>query len=145
MWENRLVQVTPCRVLYPGERGSSLPGMVGTSVPKRLQRFILVELLARPLHIQEAPHSILNLKTVPRIEIWRSFPHITQGNAVKATESKSQPFASTSLKIQHTQPWWALREPESVKGVSKYFKSILLIPDTVSSDPEQLLSSQDGS
>ena len=127
------------------ERGSSLPGMVGTSLPKRMQSFILVALLARPLTIQEAPHSILNLKTVPQIEIWRSFPHITQGNAVKATESKSQPFTSTSLKIQHAQPWWTLREPESVKGVPTWFKSMLLIPDTVSSDPEQLVSSQDGS
>ena len=115
MWQNRLVQMTPCRVLYPGERSSSLPGRVGTSLPKCMQKFILV--LARTLHIQEAPHSILNLKTVPQIEIWHSFPHITQGYAVKVTENKPQPFPSTSLKIHHAQPWWTLREPESKKGV----------------------------
>jgi hypothetical protein len=33
------------------------------------QKVIVVEFLARLLHIQEAPHSILNLKTVPQTEI----------------------------------------------------------------------------
>jgi hypothetical protein len=143
MWEYRLVQPKPRRILYPRERSSNLPRSVGTSLPKYMQKFILVEFLTLSPHIQETPHSFLNLKTVLRIEIWRSSPHITQGNAVNLTESKPRPSPSTSLRLHHAQPWRTLREPGSLKGVFKYFKNIFLIPDTVSSDPKQLLPSQD--
>ena len=34
MWKNRLVQVTPCRALYPGEKSSRLPVRVGTFLSK---------------------------------------------------------------------------------------------------------------
>jgi hypothetical protein len=61
------------------------------------QKVIVVDILARPLHIQEAPHSILNLKTVLQTEIWRSYRRITQAN-VKVTGSKPQQFPSRVFK-----------------------------------------------
>jgi hypothetical protein len=85
------------------------------------QMVTFVEYLARHLHIQEVPDSILNLKTVSQTDILHDFTHIGQENAVKVAESRPQQLPSMSLKIHQSQPSWTLREPESGKGVFMQF------------------------